>query len=102
LNNRRKFIVQLGLGSAAAVLASRAMADAAPLTEADPQASAMGFKLDGTKVDKTKFPKYAAGQQCSGCALYQGKAGDKSGPCSVFAGKIVPATGWCNVWAKKA
>jgi hypothetical protein len=62
---------------------------------------AQGYKADATKADKAKFPKYAAGQACSGCALYQGKAADAAGPCPLFAGKTVSAKGWCNAWAKK-
>ena len=49
-----------------------------------------------------KFPKYAVGQNCAGCALYQGKAGDKAGGCPLFAGKQVAGAGWCSAWAKKA
>lgn len=101
MTSRRKFIVQLSLGSAAAVIASRAMADAGVVAETDAQAVSLGYKLDATKVDKTKFPKYAAGQTCANCMLYQGKAGDKLGPCPMFAGKQVTAAGWCNAWTKK-
>ena len=100
MTNRREFIVQFGLASAA-LMATQAHAQAM-LAESDPQATALGYKADATKVDKTKFPKYAAGQQCANCALYQGKAGDKVGPCPLFAGKQVAAAGWCSAYAKKA
>ena len=56
---------------------------------------------DATKVDKSKQPKYAAGQLCSNCALYQGAAGSVSGGCPLFSGKLVAAKGWCSAWAKK-
>lgn len=52
------------------------------VAETYPQAAALGYKADASKVDKAKFPEYAAGQVCDNCALYQGKAG-----CSLFAGK---------------
>ena len=67
-----------------------------------PQAVALGYKADTTKVDAKKFPKHAATQNCANCALFQGKAGDKAGGCPLFAGKTVTATGWCSAWAKKA
>lgn len=102
MTNRRKFMLQIGLGSAAAVLAARAMADNTAVAETDPLPASMGYKADGTKADKAKFPRYAAGQQCGNCALYQGKPGDKTGPCLLFGGKQVTAVGWCNSWAKKA
>ena len=102
MTNRREFIVQFGLGTAAAVAASQAFAADPMVADADPQAAALGYKADGTKTDKAKFPKYAAGQSCSSCALFQGKAGDKAGGCPLFAGKQVSANGWCSAYAKKA
>jgi hypothetical protein len=53
-------------------------------------------------VDKAKFPKFAAGQNCGSCALYQGKAGDAAGGCPLFAGKQVSSKSWCSAYAKKA
>ena len=73
-----------------------------PVSESDPQAKSLGYVANASKADKAKFPKYAAGQQCSSCALFQGKAGDKAGGCPLFAGKQVAATGWCSAYAKKA
>lgn len=100
MTNRREFIVQFGLGSAAVLAAGQASAQA--VADSDPQATALGYKADGTKTDKAKFPKYAAGQNCSNCQLFQGKAGDKLGGCPLFAGKQVSANGWCSAYAKKA
>ena len=57
---------------------------------------------DAERVDTKKYPKYAAGQTCANCALYQGKAADKAGGCPLFAGKQVAGAGWCSAWAKKA
>ena len=98
MSNRREFIVQLGLGGT--VLASTcAMAQGAMVTDADPQAKALGYVPDATK---TKNAKYVAGQNCTNCQLYQGKAGAAAGPCPLFAGKQVDAKGWCTAYAKKA
>ena len=72
------------------------------VAESDPNAASLGYKADASKVDKTKFPKYAAGQNCSSCALFQGKAGDAAGVCPLFAGKQVSGSGWCSAYAKKA
>jgi hypothetical protein len=99
--NRRVFMLQTLVGCAAAAGALKAKAQAV-LAESDPQATALGYKADATKVDKTKQPKYAAGQACSGCALFQGAAGAAAGACPLFAGKQVAAKGWCSAWAKKA
>lgn len=103
MTTRREFIVQLSLGSAALVAGSTsALAQGAMVAETDAQATALGYKAIATSADKKKYPKYAAGQQCGTCALYQGKAGDASGGCPLFAGKQVAAKGWCSAWAKKA
>lgn len=71
------------------------------LEENNPQAAALGYVADASKVDAKKYPKYAAGQLCSNCALYQGKAGEEAGGCLLFAGKQVAGKGWCSAWAKK-
>ena len=101
MSNRREFIVQLSLGGSV-LAAGTAFAQGAMVAETDPQAAALGYKADASKADKAKFPKYAAGQQCNNCALYQGKAADASAPCSIFAGKQVAGKGWCSAYTKKA
>ena len=97
--DRRVFL--LTLASSGAVLATAAQAQAM-VDEKDPQAAALGYVADAKRVDTKKFPKYAAGQACSNCALYQGKPADKAGGCPLFAGKQVAGQGWCSAWAKKA
>lgn len=102
-SNRRIFVIQTVVGAGALATAHLARAQTPPMVvESDPQATALGYKADATKADKAKFPKYAAGQQCANCALYQGKATDAAGGCPLFAGKQVAGKGWCSAWAKKA
>lgn len=98
--NRRVFMMHLAVGAGAVVLLKNARAQTA-VAESDTQAQALGYKSDASKVDKTKQAKYAPGQLCSSCALYQGATGASSGPCPIFAGKVVSAKGWCSAWAKK-
>ena len=71
------------------------------VAEGDAQAAVFGYKADATKVDKSKQPKYAAGQVCTNCALFQGGATAAAGGCPLFAGKQVAGKGWCSAWAKK-
>jgi formylmethanofuran:tetrahydromethanopterin formyltransferase len=99
INTRRTFLMTLA--ASGAVLSSAAQAQV-KLDEKDPQAVALGYVADGSKVDTKKYPKFAASQNCANCALYQGKAGDAMGGCPLFAGKQVAAKGWCSAWAKKA
>ena len=72
------------------------------VSESDPQASALGYNADASKTDKSKYKSYAAGQACSSCTLYQGKATDTAGACPLFAGKQVAAKAWCSAWVKKS
>jgi hypothetical protein len=83
------------------VLAATPAPAVVKVDEKDPQAAALGYAADTTKVDAKKYPKHANEQKCAGCQLYQGKAGDAAGGCPLFAGKLVAATGWCLSWTKK-
>ncbi len=97
---RRVFMLQSLVGCAAIGTAMQVRAQAM-VAENDPQAVTFAYKADATKVDKAKQPKYAAGQQCSNCALFKAEASAAAGACPLFAGKQVAAKGWCNAWAKK-
>lgn len=96
---RRVFLITLA--AAGAALATSAQAQAM-VDEKDAQATALGYVAEAKRADTKKYPKYATGQACSNCALYQGKAADKAGACPLFAGKQVASAGWCSAWAKKA
>jgi hypothetical protein len=97
---RRTFLITVAGASSAALLGTQAHAQAM-VAETDPQAQGVGYKADATKVDKAKYPKYAAGQLCSNCTLFQGKPTDASGGCALFPGKAVAGKGWCNAYVKK-
>lgn len=105
MTNRREFIVNCSFGASAAAIAltaTQSLAQTAMVAETDANAISLGYKANATKVDKAKYPKYAAGQVCANCSLYQGKAADKVGGCPIFAGKQVAGPGWCSAWVKKA
>lgn len=98
---RRTFLIAVAGASSAAMFAASARAQTA-VAETDAQAQGVGYRADATKVDKAKFPKYAAGQLCSNCALYQGKPTDATAACPLFPGKVVAGKGWCSAYNKKA
>ena len=103
MSSRRQFIRCLSAGGAAMLVGAEALAADLPMVdEKDPTAAALGYVADAAKANKAKYSTYAAGQNCSACALYQGKAGDAAGPCPLYAGKQVAAKGWCSAFAKKA
>jgi hypothetical protein len=102
---RRNLLKNALLGIAAVPAAGwLARADAAPveLDPNDPQAKALGYVKDATKVDAKANPNYKSGQACDNCLQFQGKPGDALGPCNIFPGKTVNAKGWCKVWVKRA
>ncbi|OLL33626.1 High potential iron-sulfur protein [Burkholderia sp. SRS-W-2-2016] len=101
-SSRRTFLItSIGVASTLA-LSRQAFADAPKVSESDPTAQALGYREDASKVDKAKFAKFAAGQDCGNCSFFQGKAGDAYGGCPMFAGKQVAAKGWCSAYNKKA
>ena len=99
-SSRRSFVVHSALAGSTLWLATASQAQTL-VAETEPQASALSYKADASKVDKAKHPKYAAGQNCGNCALYQGAAGSAAGGCPLFAGKQVAAKAWCSAYAKK-
>lgn len=104
--NRREFVGMgiAGLSLATVLSPSSARAEDLPLVDpaANPQATALGYVHDGSTVDKAKFPKYEASQNCGNCQFFQAAADTEAGPCLIFPGKSVKTAGWCNSWAKKA
>ena len=69
--------------------------------EKDAQAIGLGYVAVAANADKAKFPKYADGQLCSNCSLYQGGSAAQGG-CPLFAGKQVLGKAWCSAYNKKA
>ncbi|KMZ13319.1 High potential iron-sulfur protein [Candidatus Burkholderia humilis] len=92
---RRNFVIG-SIGMGASLWLTRASADAASLSVSDPAAKAVGYTENAAKVDKTKYPNFAAGQTCANCSLYEGKSSDAWGGCTLFADKLVASPGWCS------
>jgi hypothetical protein len=117
-NSRRDFLKLSTLSLIGAAAASRAFAPSSAyaqagkpakmpmVSESEPQAKALGYIADATKVDLKKWPKKAGvdgkSQVCGNCMLFNGGkvTTDKEGPCSLFPQKHVAAAGWCNSWVK--
>jgi hypothetical protein len=102
-SNRRTFMLHVAAaGTALTAGVAHAQAPGPTVAETDPQAVALGYKQDTTKVDAKKYPNHVPTQNCASCLLFQGKPKDAAGPCPLFPAKQVLATGWCSAWAKKA
>jgi L-asparaginase II len=102
MTSRRRFLITLP-ATALSFAATRAQAaEPARVDESDPQATALGYRHDATKVDAKRYPTYVAGHNCANCQLFQGKPGEAWGGCGALGGRLVNAKGWCIAWAKKA
>lgn len=99
---RRIFMMQIAAAGSTLSAATLAQAQAARLDENDPQAKALGYVHDTTKVDAKRFPRHTKDQKCTNCALFQGAATAAWGGCPLFGAKQVAGPGWCSAWAKKA
>ena len=99
-STRRVFMMQVATAATATLAVSQASAQVM-LDEKDPQAIGLAYKADGTKVDKAKNPKFAVGNNCANCALFQAKPGAAAGGCPLFGVKQVTAICWCSAWVKK-
>lgn len=102
MTSRRQFMHIIPLAACGLALSRAARAQGPLVDEKSAQAVGVGYVADAKRADKAKYPKYAADQVCSGCALFQGKPGDASGPCPLFPGQQVSAKGWCSAYNKKA
>jgi len=94
-------LLTLAAAPAAALLSREAMAANPLLDPNDPQAKALNYHADATKVDAKANPTYKAGAHCANCIQYTGAAGSAEGGCNIFPGKDVHAAGWCKVWVLK-
>ena len=102
---RRRIIALVPMVAVATLATRTAHGQAAAgqkLSENDPQAKALGYVTDATHADKAKFPRYAPGQHCAACQLFQGQPSAASAPCTIFGGKVVEGKGWCSAYAPRA
>ena len=104
MTTRRNFVLRLIPATAigVATLTSAAGPVPAKITETDPVGKQLGYLHNAAKVDKKKFPTWAANRDCANCILYQGKPTDAWAACAVVGGKLVNGKGWCSAWTKKA
>jgi len=101
--SRRQFMLRVVATSSVLAMPVIATAEEERVTESDPYAKSMGFRLDTNNVDQAKYPRHDVSQHCSVCQLYSGAPGDPLGPCSFYGGRLVAPTGWCrNFKALKA
>jgi anaerobic selenocysteine-containing dehydrogenase len=100
-STRRSFMLHIAAAGTALTAGAAAQSQPARIDENDPQAKALGYVHDTTKVDAKRFPRHTKDQKCTNCALFQGAATAAWGGCPLFGAKQVAGPGWCSAWAKK-
>ena len=97
-HERRRFIKLTAAGLVAAPLVNALLSGSATaadmVSESDPKAVALKYKMDATKSADRKD----ATAICANCNLYTGKPGEATGACELFGGGLVTAKGWCASW----
>jgi len=97
IRGRRRFIrlATAGLAAPAATVLFIRKAEAVELmSESDPKAVAVKYKMDATKSPDRKDPAAV----CDNCNLFTAKPGEATGACVIFDGRLVTAKGWCTSW----
>ncbi len=103
---RRTLLKGALLGVAAvpvsALISRSAAAAGARVSPTEPQAKALGYVEDASKVDPKANPNFKPGQNCANCLQAPAaKPGMTEVPCNIFAGRPVAAKGWCKVYVKR-
>ena len=93
---RRRFSIAI----LAAAFAPVSAVSVERLSPDDPNAKAMGFTVDASKIDQSKFPA-ANGHTCSGCRAFV-DVGHGWGACRLYGGRLVPSGGLCAGFKAKA
>lgn len=97
--SRRRFLITAAVAaSALPLLGHVGSVQAAPLPKlplSNPQAKALGYVEDASKVTS---PAFKPGSLCSNCQFFTAA----TGACTLFPGYSVAPKGWCSAWAKKA
>jgi High potential iron-sulfur protein len=99
--HRRRALLHAAAGGLALVALPKALALAPLLTGVEPDAVALEFVPDATRIDPAAQPRFKPGSRCSRCYFYQGRSMSDSATCTVFAGYRVPASGWCREFAPR-
>ena len=100
--SRREFVGRAAGGACLlAALPVHVLAAPPRAEEGDETSVQLGYRHDTKSVDKKKYPRHAATQECVNCAMWQGTPSDAWAGCAMFGRKQIAAKGWCQAWAPK-
>lgn len=101
-STRRGFLTLVGTAAPVIWLGSLPRGAHAALPHLSVAGNATAAALKYTEDASKAQAPHKAGQDCSNCQHYQGKAGEAFGACALFPGFDVNAKGWCAGYAAKA
>ena len=100
--NRRVVIWVPFAAGVAGLYAPSAQAALKRVEESEPKASAIGYRHDSTKVDKSRYPKHEATHVCNNCLAWAPeKPADEWGECDLMSDRLVHRNGWCSSYKKQ-
>ena len=100
--NRRVVLLVPAAVGLAGLQAGLVAAQTKKVDEAEPKATAIGYKHDSAKVDKARYAKHDVNQRCHNClAFAPDKPTDEWGECDLMSDRLVNRNGWCSSYKKK-
>ena len=98
---RRVVLLVPAMGSVAGWGPAYAQAPIKKVEENEPKATAIGYRHDSAKVDKSRYPKHDANQRCHNCLAWApAKPADEWGECDLMSDRLVNRNGWCSSYKK--
>ena len=98
---KRRDLLQAGAGLVVLAFAPRGLAAMPVLEETHPDAVALNYVADASKVNREAHPEFVPGNRCAGCFFFHGRGAAATAPCTVFAGYRVNANGWCREFKER-
>ena len=98
---RRVILLAPVAAGAAGLCGLPAKAALKKVDEAEPKATAIGYRHDSARVDKARYPKHEVAQRCYNCLAWAPEQpADEWGECDLMSDRLVHRNGWCSSYKK--
>jgi len=101
MNPKRREVLQAGAAFATLAFAPRGEAGMPVLEETHPDAVALEYVADASRVNREAHPEFVPGNRCARCFFFHGRGAAATAPCTVFGGFRVSANGWCREFKER-
>jgi len=93
MQTRRQFLLWQVPAVMLAPLVVRAEDDV--VSESDPDAQVLHYRVDVSSIKAGEFPNFEPGQSCANCSHFSPRSGSPYGPCDALRNRLVAEMGWC-------